>query len=149
MRGLISWVLIGVMIVSGCASSTPPPLETDEDTSEPERLPEILSSFKPGDRIEIWTESGECFEAKFVAFTSSTLTVKEKTYELTYQRDNHFHRDQVQYVLRELARVRVAPPRVLSQGGKPDLGAVLGVFLTMVLIFGILFVHSGQSIGIR
>jgi len=110
MRRMISWLLVGMMVLSGCASSTPPPMETETDTSEPERIPEILSSFKPGDRIEVWAASEECFEAEFVAFESSNLIVRNKTYKRTYQRDDKHHRSHVEYGVEEITRVRMAPP---------------------------------------
>ncbi len=115
MRHLVSWILIGTLTAMGCASSGPPLMETDTETTNPERLPEVLSFFQPGQRIEVWTMDGESFEAEFVSFDSQTLSVRDKTYRKAYQRDIQNHRDQIQYGLTEIARVRAIPsPRKMS-----------------------------------
>lgn len=92
-------------------------METDTDSSDPQRIPEILPAFKPGERIEVWAKSGECFEAEFVSYDSSTLTVDKKSYERVYQQDNKGHRNQTEYRVKELARVRAESPR--SEGFSP------------------------------
>jgi hypothetical protein len=114
-------------------------METVTDTSEPERIPEVLSSFKPGERIEVWTKSGECFEAEFVALESSTLTVENKTYQRPYYRDDHRHRDQVSYDLEEIARIRVPEtPGTRSFTSSTPVNIAIGVVLAAAVAVGII-----------
>ncbi len=124
MHRLLSWLLIAAFTLSACASGAPPPVETDTETSEADRLPEVLSSCKPGDRIEVWAKSGECFEATFEACDSTTLSVADKSYEHVYQRDDHGYRNQTRYQLAELARVRAAPFLSKSAAKKLTLGGI-------------------------
>jgi hypothetical protein len=136
---LLSWILIAAFTLSACASEAPAPVETDTETSESARMPEVLSSFKPGDRIEVWAKSGECFEATFVSYEASTLTVDKKTYKRSYQRDDHRHRDQMEYGIEEIARVRVPQkPGVLSFTSSTPLNIAIGVVLVAAVTAGII-----------
>jgi hypothetical protein len=114
-------------------------METDTETTNPERLPHILSSFQPGQRIEVWTMVGESFEAEFVSFDSQTLVVRNKAYRRAYQRSYQNQGDQLQYGLAEIARVRVVPPpkEKSSFGSLPTIlavGAVAALVVTFVVV---------------
>jgi len=138
MQGLLSWLLIAALTLSACASGAPATVETDTETSETARLPEVLSAYNPGERIEVWAKNGECFEASFVSYEASTLTVENKSYERTYQRDNKHHRDQVAYGIDEIARVGVPQkPELTSFAANPYVNAAIGFVLITVLAFGI------------
>ena len=140
MRRMISWVLVGMMVLSGCASSTPPPMETETDTSEAARLPEVLSSLKSGDHIEIWTQDGECFEAEFVSYDSSVLHVKNKTYERAYLQSNNLYRNQTNYAFQQIAMIRVlASPSPAPIVKLSTLGAGLGLLVVTIGVYIVLF----------
>lgn len=118
-------------------------METDTDTSDSQRIPEILSTFKPGERIEVWAKSGECFEAEFVAYESSTLRVRKKTYKRTYQRDNKRLRGQVEYGAREITRARVAPP--LGKVSTPRFSTLGVVVVTAIATTAVLLIALANA----
>jgi len=147
MRPLLSWVLLGTLTLSACASGAPPPVETDTETSEADRLPEVLSSCKPGDRIEVWAKSGECFEATFVSYEASTLTVDNKTYRRTYQRDNRRHRAQMEYTIEEIARLRVNPPPEETYSPQlSPIGVAAVAIMTVAVVGTILFALAFRDV---
>lgn len=145
---LVSWILIGSFALSACASEAPVPIESDSETSEAERLPELLSTFTPGERIEVWAKSGECFEATFVSYEASTLSVEKKSYERGYQRDDHHHRAQNKYGIDEIARIREAPApeRILFPQLTP-VGVVAVAAITAAAVGLILFALSFKGVG--
>jgi len=139
MHRVILWIVLGILTFSACASEPPPPMETDTDTSDPQRIPEILSSFKPGERLEVWASNGECFEAAFVSCDTSTLAVDKKSYERVYQRDHNGHRNQTEYGVKELVRVRAASPQGrVSSPPFPILGIVVVTAISTIAFWWLL-----------
>jgi hypothetical protein len=147
MHRLLAWLFIGTFALSACASGAPVPLETETDSSKPERLPEVLSSCKPGDRIEVWAKSGECFEATFVSYEASTLTVDNKTYRRTYHQDNRRHRAQMEYTIEEIARLRVNPPPEETYSPQlSPIGVAAVAIMTVAVVGTILFALAFRDV---